>query len=77
MTGRGDDAKTIVYPELGSIHLQCQVLFTHDQGQALLVFTATPGSDDHTKLQMLSVIGTQQLTGEQPRSFDTVGPQTR
>jgi len=26
-----------------------------------LVFTAAPGSEDHSKLQMLSVIGTQHL----------------
>lgn len=57
VTGRTNDNKTILHPELGPIELQCQILFTQDQGQALLVFTATPGSEDHTKLQMLSVIG--------------------
>ncbi len=61
VTGRTDDNKTIVHPELGPIHLQCQILYTQDHGQALLVFTADPGSEDHSKLQMLSVIGTQQL----------------
>lgn len=61
VTGRTDDNKTIVHPELGPIRLQCQILFTQDHGQALLVFTATPGSEDHSKLQMLSVIGTQNL----------------
>ncbi len=65
VTGRSDDAKTIVHPELGPIRLQCQILFTQDHGQALLVFTATPGSHDHSKLQMLSVIGTQDLAREQ------------
>jgi hypothetical protein len=30
-------------------------------GQALLIFTATPGSDSHDKLQLLSVIGAQKL----------------
>jgi transcriptional regulator with XRE-family HTH domain len=62
VTGRSDDNKTIVHPELGPIELQCQILFTQDHGQALLIFTATPGSEGHSKLQMLSVIGTQQLT---------------
>jgi len=61
VTGRGDDTKTIVHPELGPLHLQCQILFTQDQGQALLVFTAVPGSEDYSKLQVLSVIGTQHL----------------
>ena len=62
VTGRSDDNKTIVHPELGPIELQCQILFTQNQGQALLVFTATPGSEDHSKLQMLSVIDSQYLT---------------
>lgn len=61
VTGRSDDDKIIVHPELGPIRLQCQILFTHDHGQALLIFTATPGTEDHTKLEMLSVIGTQTL----------------
>jgi transcriptional regulator with XRE-family HTH domain len=61
VTGRGDETKTIVHPHLGPIQLTCQVLFTQDGGQALLVFTAAPGSQDHTQLQMLNVIGTQNL----------------
>ncbi len=65
VTGRSDDTKTIVHPELGPIELQCQILFTQDHGQALLVFTAAPGSDAHSKLQMLAVVGTQHLAGEQ------------
>jgi len=61
VTGRTDDHKTIVHPELGPIALQCQILTTQDQGQALLVFTASPGTQDYNKLQLLSVIGTQRL----------------
>jgi hypothetical protein len=41
--------------------LHCQILVDPDQSQSLLVFTATPGSEDHDKLQLLSVIGSQQL----------------
>lgn len=55
------DHKVIDHPELGLIELDCQVLFTEGQGQALLVFTATPGSADYEKLQLLSVIGSQEL----------------
>ena len=63
VTTPSDDSKTIAHPALGPIALQCQILFTQDQGQALLVFTATPGTEDHSKLEMLSVIGTQDLAG--------------
>lgn len=65
VTGRGDETKTIVHPQLGTIALNCQILFIQDHGQALLVFTAAPGSEDHSKLQMLSVIGTQDLAQDQ------------
>ncbi len=62
VTGRGADTKTVVHPQLGPIQLHCQILSTQDHGQALLVFTATPGSEANSKLQMLAVIGTQDLT---------------
>ena len=58
---RFDDHKTIVHPELGDIELDCQILFTQNQAQALLVFTAQPDTEGHEKLRLLSVIGTQQL----------------
>jgi hypothetical protein len=38
-----------------------RMLYDLDQDQALLIFTATPGSDSHDKLQLLSVIGAQKL----------------
>jgi len=68
VTGRTDDHKTIVHPELGPIALQCQILTTQDQGQALLVFIATPGTEDYNKLQLLSVIGTQHLSPDLTRT---------
>ena len=65
VTGRSDGTKTIVHSQLGPIQLNCQILLTQDLGQALLVFTAVPGTQDHSKLQMLSVIGTQHLARDQ------------
>jgi transcriptional regulator with XRE-family HTH domain len=53
--------KTIVHPNLGEIDLDCQVLFTDDLAQVLLVFTATPGTADAEKLQLLSVVGPELL----------------
>ncbi len=71
VVGRPDDTKVIVHPELGPIELRCEILSTQDQGQALLVFTAAPGSNDHSKLAMLSVIGTQQLSSDGRDSGET------
>jgi transcriptional regulator with XRE-family HTH domain len=56
--------KRIVQPELGVIELDCQVLTAEEQGQRLLVFTATPGSEDADKLELLKVIGNQRFGNE-------------
>jgi len=53
--------KRIIHPQVGTISLHCQVLVDPDQSQSLLVFTAIPGSEDQDKLQLLSVIGSQEL----------------
>lgn len=53
--------KRVQHPELGILTLQCQVLLDPDQSQALLVFTATPGTDSYDRLQLLKVIGTQRI----------------
>ena len=58
---RHGDFKRIVHSELGVLELHCQVLYDLDQSQALLVFTATPGTPTSEKLQLLSVIGEQSL----------------
>jgi transcriptional regulator with XRE-family HTH domain len=52
-----EQQKTIVHPELGEIAVDCQKLYTENRAQALLVFTATPGSEDAEKLRLLSVVG--------------------
>jgi hypothetical protein len=56
--------KRIRHPQVGTIALHCQTLVDPDQSQSLLVFTATPGTDDHEKLQLLSVIGSQQFEAD-------------
>lgn len=60
------DHKTLVHPELGPIELDCQVLFTENQSQALLVLTAAPRTEDHEKLQLLAVLGRERFA-ETPR----------
>ncbi|WP_433496651.1 helix-turn-helix transcriptional regulator [Sphaerimonospora sp. CA-214678] len=54
---RFEDHKTLVHPELGPIELDCQVLFTEDRSQALLVLTAPPRSEGYEKLRLLAVLG--------------------
>jgi transcriptional regulator with XRE-family HTH domain len=57
-----DRSKRIHHVELGVLELDCQILIDPDQAQALLVFTATPGTESYEKLRLLSVIGEQQLS---------------
>lgn len=53
--------KRLQHPEVGVMDMQCQFLIDPEQGQTLLVLTATPGTESHERLQLLSVIGTQQI----------------
>ena len=53
--------KRVQHPEVGVMELQCQFLVDPEQGQTLLVLTATPGTESYNLLQLLSVIGTQAL----------------
>ncbi len=59
---RYDDHKSFVHPELGRIDLDCEFLYAENRAQTLIVLTARPGTESHTKLQLLSVIGHEQLT---------------
>lgn len=54
---RPRDHKQFVHPEVGPLSLACQRLIDPDHGHALLVYTATPGSESQEKLRLLSVIG--------------------
>lgn len=56
---RFEDHKILVHPQLGEIEVDCQVLFTEDQSQALLVLTAAPRTEAAEKLQLLAVVGNE------------------
>ncbi|MFE0764218.1 helix-turn-helix transcriptional regulator [Streptomyces smyrnaeus] len=56
------DHKRIVHPLLGVIELDCFNLLSEDGRQRLLWFTAPPGSRGAEQLELLSVVGTQELS---------------
>jgi transcriptional regulator with XRE-family HTH domain len=59
---RYTDQKRFIHPEVGRLDLFCQFLLDPDRTHALLIFTATPGSESHDKLALLAVLGAQTLT---------------
>jgi transcriptional regulator with XRE-family HTH domain len=59
---RRTDHKRIVHATLGVIELDCHSLFSEDGRQRLLWFSAPPGTEGAAQLQLLSVIGTQDMT---------------
>jgi len=59
---RHADTKRIVHPEVGVIDVVCETLLTPSAGQRLLVFYPRPGTDAREKLDLLRVIGTQNLS---------------
>ncbi|MFJ1747666.1 helix-turn-helix domain-containing protein [Streptomyces sp. NPDC088116] len=59
---RRTDHKRIVHPMLGVIELDCHNLLSEDGRQRLLWFTAPPGSPGAEQLELLSVVGTQELS---------------
>ncbi|MEV4473461.1 helix-turn-helix transcriptional regulator [Nonomuraea sp. NPDC049504] len=62
--GRHESArKTIDHPHVGAITLDCDVLVVAGEDLRIMVYTAEPGTDDADRLALLSVIGTQELTG--------------
>jgi hypothetical protein len=53
--------KSITHPSLGTISLDCDVMLLPDGHQTVLVYSAEPGSPEATALDMLRVIGLQQV----------------
>jgi len=58
---RWSEDKRFVHPQVGRLDVYCQLLLEPDQGQSLLIFTATPGTESYEKLALLTVLGTDQF----------------
>ncbi|MEV6410814.1 helix-turn-helix transcriptional regulator [Kribbella sp. NPDC051718] len=55
--------KRFQHPVVGALELYCEVIDNRDQQQTLIIFTAEPGSESAERLELLSVLGSQQLLG--------------
>ncbi|MFE6176959.1 helix-turn-helix domain-containing protein [Streptomyces sp. NPDC056464] len=59
---RRADHKRIVHPTLGVIEVDCHSLLSEDGHQRLLWFTAPPGTEGAARLELLAVVGSQDMT---------------
>jgi len=64
VAGRQGTMKRFVHPLVGSLTLDCQVLTSENLTEKLVVFTASPGSEDAERLKLLSVVGSQAFPGD-------------
>jgi hypothetical protein len=69
-----NDRKRIVHPQIGVLDLKCLSLFSEDGQQRLLWFTPPPGSDPVEQLELLSVIGVQDLGSDTAAAESTATP---
>ena len=53
---RPHEVKRFLHPEVGPMELTCQSLLDVEQSHLLLVYTASPGSESHERLQLLSAV---------------------
>jgi transcriptional regulator with XRE-family HTH domain len=56
---RRQDRKNVNHPEVGLLHLHCEVLFTPEDDLKVLAFFPVEGTDTREKLELLRVIGAQ------------------
>jgi transcriptional regulator with XRE-family HTH domain len=61
---RRGERKRIIHPELGVVEVHCQNLFSEDGRQRLQFFTAPAGSPAVGQLELLGVIGVQDLAAQ-------------
>jgi transcriptional regulator with XRE-family HTH domain len=54
--------KRFQHPVVGMLELECEALISHEHTQRLVVYTARPGTDTKERLELLRVVGLQDLT---------------
>ena len=59
VASRTGTMKRFLHPLVGPLTLDCQVLTAENVTERLIVFTASPGSEDADRLALLSVVGSQ------------------
>ncbi|MFJ8494601.1 helix-turn-helix transcriptional regulator [Streptomyces sp. NPDC094038] len=58
--------KRFLHPTVGLLELDCEVLINTDTHQHLVVHTARPGTESYERLQLLRVVGLQDMSAAVP-----------
>ncbi|MER5542914.1 helix-turn-helix transcriptional regulator [Streptomyces sp. NPDC002586] len=59
---RRSSTKRFRHPVVGLLELDCEVLLSDDRRHHLVLHTARPGTESHERLQLLRVVGLQDMT---------------
>ncbi|MFF1683328.1 helix-turn-helix transcriptional regulator [Streptomyces sp. NPDC058256] len=59
---RRASTKRFRHPTVGLLELDCEILLSSGHDQFLIVHTARPGTESHERLQLLRVVGLQDLS---------------
>ncbi|MFB7743947.1 MULTISPECIES: helix-turn-helix transcriptional regulator [Streptomyces] len=59
---RRPSPKRFLHPVVGTLDLDCEVLLSDGHSQQLVVHSARPGTDSRQRLELLRVVGLQDLT---------------
>ncbi|MGW0764341.1 helix-turn-helix transcriptional regulator [Streptomyces sp. NPDC002676] len=63
---RRASTKRFQHPLVGLLELDCEVLLNDAQHHLLIIHTARPGTESHERLQLLRVVGLQDLSPSRP-----------
>ena len=61
---RRSTRKVLLHPQVGRLDLECDVVISPPSGQRLVLFRPQPGTGTADRLDLLRVVGTQDLTPE-------------
>jgi transcriptional regulator with XRE-family HTH domain len=59
---RRQSTKRFLHPVVGLLELDCEVLLNQDDHHMLVIHTARPGTESHERLQLLRVVGLQNMS---------------
>jgi transcriptional regulator with XRE-family HTH domain len=65
---RRADTKRFQHPIVGLLELDCEVVLTPEHDQRLVIHTARPGTTSYERLELLRVVGLQDLTRPEPQA---------